>query len=180
MRLDQIRAESRDVAEKIDNLRAVESDDAAVIEQRDADLAGLMSRAEELEAAADKAAKVAEARQKLDAIVNRCSALDAPVTREVREIEKPRPVQYHGRLRHFNDAEAAYRCGQFISGYVLGNSSAREWCEIAQMTSDQRRPVTPRRFSRSSSRCSRREPSTSAGEALSLTSGFCCASRAGH
>ena len=129
MRLDQIRAESRDVAEKIDNLRAVESDDAAVIEQRDADLAGLMQRAEELEAAADKAARVVEARQKLDAIVNRCSALDAPVTREVREIEKPRPVQYHGRLRNFSDAETAYRCGQFIAGYVLGNSSARDWCE---------------------------------------------------
>ena len=129
MKLDQIRAESRDVAEQIDNLRAVESDDAAVIEQRDADLAGLMQRAEELEAAADKAARVVEARQKLDAIVNRCSALDAPVTREVREIEKPRPVQYHGRLRNFSDAETAYRCGQFIAGYVLGNSSARDWCE---------------------------------------------------
>ncbi|MGA0207694.1 MAG: hypothetical protein ACO3LT_07885, partial [Ilumatobacteraceae bacterium] len=77
MKLDQIKAESREVADKIDNLRAVESDDAAVIEQRDADLAGLMARAEELEAAAEKAASVAEARAKLDAIVNRCSALEA-------------------------------------------------------------------------------------------------------
>jgi hypothetical protein len=82
MKIEDIKRESREVADQIDNLRAVESEDAAVIEQRDADLAGLMARAEELEAAAEKAAKVAEARQKLDAIVNRCSALDAPVTRE--------------------------------------------------------------------------------------------------
>jgi HK97 family phage major capsid protein len=129
MNLAEIKKESREVADKIDNLRAVESDDAAVVEQRDADLGELMTRAEELEAAAEKAAKVAEARQKLDAIVNRCSALDAPVTREVREVAKPRAIQYGGRLRYFHDAEQAYRCGQFIAGYVLGDASAREWCE---------------------------------------------------
>jgi len=129
MNLAEIKKQSRDVADKIDNLRAVQSDDAAVIEQRDADLGDLLARADELEAAAETAAKVAEARQKLDAIVNRCSALDAPVTREVREVAKPRAIQHHGRLRAFKDAEAAYRCGQFIAGYVLGNSSAREWCE---------------------------------------------------
>ena len=129
MNLAEIKKQSRDVADKIDNLRAVQSDDAAVIEQRDADLGDLLARADELEAAAETAAKVAEARQKLDAIVNRCSALDAPVTREVREVAKPRAIQYHGRLRNFEDAETAYRCGQFIAGYVLGNSSAREWCE---------------------------------------------------
>jgi HK97 family phage major capsid protein len=129
MKLDQIKAESREVADKIDNLRAVESDDAAVIEQRDADLAGLMARAEELEAAAEKAASVAEARAKLDAIVNRCSALEAPRAVEAREVAKPRAIQYGGRIRHFHDAEQAYRCGQFIAGYVLGDASAREWCE---------------------------------------------------
>jgi HK97 family phage major capsid protein len=129
MKLDQIKAESREVADKIDNLRAVESDDAAVIEQRDADLAGLMARAEELEAAAEKAASVAEARAKLDAIVNRCSALEAPRAVEVREVAKPRAIQYGGSIRHFHDAEQAYRCGQFIAGYVLGDASAREWCE---------------------------------------------------
>jgi HK97 family phage major capsid protein len=129
MKLDQIKAESREVADKIDNLRAVESDDAAVIEQRDADLAGLMARAEELEAAAEKAASVAEARAKLDAIVNRCSALEAPRAVEAREVAKPRAIQYGGRLRNFHDAEQAYRCGQFIAGYVLGDASAREWCE---------------------------------------------------
>ena len=129
MNLAEIKKESREVADKIDNLRAVESDDAAVIEQRDADLGELMARAEELEAAAEKAASVAEARQKLDAIVNRCSALDAPVTREVREVAKPRPIHYGGRLRSFKDEETAYRCGQFIAGYVLGDTLAREWCE---------------------------------------------------
>ena len=129
MNLAEIKKESREVADKIDNLRAVESEDAAVIEQRDADLGELMARAEELEAAAEKAASVAEARQKLDAIVNRCSALDAPVTREVREVAKPRPIHYGGRLRSFKDEETAYRCGQFIAGYVLGDTSAREWCE---------------------------------------------------
>lgn len=129
MSMEKIKAESRQIAEKIDNLRAVESDDAAVIEQRDADLGTLMQRAEELEVEAEAAAKVLEARAKLDAIVNRCSALDAPRQVEAREVEKPRAVQYGGRLRHFKDAEQAYRCGQFIAGYVLGDSSAREWCE---------------------------------------------------
>ncbi|NDH94857.1 MAG: hypothetical protein EBZ13_10080 [Planctomycetia bacterium] len=51
------------------------------------------------------------------------------MTREVREVAKPRAIQHHGRLRAFKDAEAAYRCGQFIAGYVLGDTSAREWCE---------------------------------------------------
>ena len=77
-KLDEIREESRQVADKIDALRAVESEDAAVIEQRDADLGELMKRAEELETSADAEAKVLETRAKLDAIVNRCSALDAP------------------------------------------------------------------------------------------------------
>lgn len=129
MNLAEIKRESREVADKIDNLRAVESDDTAVIEQRDADLGELLARAEGLEAAAEKAAKIAEARQKLDAIVNRCSALDAPVVREVREVAKPRAIQHRGRLRYFDDAEQAYRCGQWIAGYVLGDTSARDWCE---------------------------------------------------
>lgn len=129
MSMEKIKAESREIAEKIDNLRAVESDDAAVIEQRDADLGTLMQRAEELEVEAEAAAKVLEARAKLDAIVNRCSALDAPRQVEAREVEKPRAVQYAGRLRHFQNAEQAYRCGQFIAGYVLGDASARDWCE---------------------------------------------------
>ena len=52
MELENIKQESREVAEKLDNLRAVESDDAAVVEQRDADIGELMKRADELEAAA--------------------------------------------------------------------------------------------------------------------------------
>jgi HK97 family phage major capsid protein len=129
MDLNEIKKESLEVAEKLDQLRAVESDDAAVVEQRDADIEGLMARAVELDSAADKAASVAEARAKLDAIVNRCSALETPVQQEVREISKPAAVQYGGKLRAFNDAETAYRCGQFIAGYVLGDVSARDWCE---------------------------------------------------
>jgi HK97 family phage major capsid protein len=129
MELENIKQESREVAEKLDNLRAVESEDAAVVEQRDADIADLMTRADELEVFADKAASVAEARAKLDAIVNRCSALETPSQTETREISKPRAVHYGGRLRCFDDADTAYRCGQFIAGYVLGDVSARDWCE---------------------------------------------------
>jgi len=128
-KLDQIKKESRQVADEIDALRAVETDDAAVIEQRDADLDRLMKRAEELTADAEAATKVVEARQKLDAIVNRCTALDQPQTVDTREVAKPEPVRYGRRLRHFDSVEAAYRCGQFIAGYVIGNESAREWCE---------------------------------------------------
>lgn len=129
MDIENIKNESREIAEKLDNLRAVESDDAAVIEQRDADIGELMTRADELEVKADAAAKVAEARAKLDAIVNRCSALDAPVQQETREISKPAAVHYAGKLRAFEDKETAYRAGQFIAGYVLGDVSAREWCQ---------------------------------------------------
>lgn len=128
-KLDEIREESRAVADKIDALRAVESEDAAVIEQRDADLGELMQRAEQLETNADAEAKVLETRAKLDAIVNRCSALDAPKVVEKREVAAVKPVHHHKQLRAFKDAETAYRCGQFISGYVLGNDSSREWCE---------------------------------------------------
>lgn len=128
-RIDEIKAESRKVAEAIDNLRAVESDDTAVIAQRDADLAELMERAAGLEVEADAEAKVVEARRKLDAIVNRCSALEAPVKAEAREVAKPVAVSYGRKLRFFDNAEAAYRSGQFLAGYVLKNSAAREWCE---------------------------------------------------
>lgn len=128
-RIDEIKAESRKVADAIDNLRAVESDDAAVISQRDADLASLMERASSLEAEAEAEAKVIEARAKLDAIVNRCSALEAPVKAEAREFAKPVAVSYGRRLRCFRDAESAYRSGQFLAGYVLKDRSAREWCE---------------------------------------------------
>jgi HK97 family phage major capsid protein len=129
MDIENIKNESREIAEKLDGLRAVESDDAAVIEQRDADIVELMAQADQLEVRADNAAKVAEARAKLDSIVNRCTALEAPVQQETREISKPAAVQYAGQLRAFEDKETAYRAGQFIAGYVLGNVSAREWCE---------------------------------------------------
>ena len=83
MKIEDIKRESREIADQIDNLRAVESEDAAVIEQRDADLGELMARAEELEAAAEKAAKVAEARQKLEAA--RTSAKDGGLSQEAIE-----------------------------------------------------------------------------------------------
>ena len=38
-------------------------------------------------------------------------------------------MHYAGKLRAFEDKETAYRAGQFIAGYVLGDVSAREWCE---------------------------------------------------
>lgn len=127
--IDQIKEESRQVADKIDALRSVESDDAAVVEQRDADLAELMGKAEELTARAEEATKVIEARQKLDAIVNRCTALEAPQTVDQRQVEKPEAVHYGRKLRHFENVEQAYRCGQFIAGYVMNNEVARDWCE---------------------------------------------------
>ena len=91
-KLDEIREESRQVADKIDALRAVESEDAAVIEQRDADLGELMKRAEELETSADAEAKVLETRAKLDAIVNRCSVTDALKVVEKREVAEVKPA----------------------------------------------------------------------------------------
>ena len=128
-RLAALRAEAADVAERIETLGALESDNKADVDARNMELEGLTGRAKELAGKIEFEQKVVESAKSLRAVADRCTP--AP---EVREDAPARiePVSYRGRLKAFpNDEQGrrdAYAFGKWLQGYVHGDADAKRWC----------------------------------------------------
>lgn len=129
-RLAALRAEAADVAERIENLGALDTDNAADVSAREMELKGLVERAAKLNSDISFEEKVAESAKSLRAVADRCTP--AP---EVREEAPARiePVSYRGRLKAFpNDEQGrrdAYSFGKWLQGYVHGDADAKRWCQ---------------------------------------------------
>ncbi len=123
-RLSTLRAEAQDVAERIDSLTALETDNQADIAARDLELTGLTERAQKLAASIDFEVKVVESAKNLRSVADRCTP--AP---EVRD-EKPRiePIRDGRTLKAFRSHETAYRFGQWLRAKFAGDENARRWC----------------------------------------------------
>ncbi len=123
-RLSTLRAEANDVAERIDSLTALQTDNQADLESRDAELTGLTERAQKLAASIDFEVKVVESAKNLRSVAERCSP--AP---EVRAVEnRIEPVRDGRKLKAFRSHETAYRFGQWLRAKFAGDDNARRWC----------------------------------------------------
>jgi HK97 family phage major capsid protein len=123
-RLSTLRAEANDVAERIDSLTALQTDNQADLESRDAELTGLTERAQKLAASIDFELKVVESAKNLRSVAERCSP--AP---EVRSVEnRIEPVRDGRKLKAFRSHETAYRFGQWLRAKFAGDDNARRWC----------------------------------------------------
>lgn len=124
-RLSALRAEANEVAERIDSLTALDTDNAADIAARDLELTGLTDRAQKLAAGIDFEAKVAESAKNLRSVAERCSP--AP---EVRD-DKPRieAIRDGRTLKAFRSHEEAYRVGRWIQATFTGDADAKRWCQ---------------------------------------------------
>lgn len=128
-RLASLRAEAATTAERIENLGAMESDNAADVAAREMELKGLVERAAKLNNDIAFEEKVAESAKNLRAVADRCTP--APEARDAAP-ERIEPVSYRGRLKAFSNDEQgrrdAYSFGKWLQGYVHGDADAKRWC----------------------------------------------------
>jgi HK97 family phage major capsid protein len=126
--LKKLQDEAAEIANRIDAVRAVESENDADIAARDMELQGLVSRAEKVASRIDFEKKVADAGVNLRSVVDRCAPAPEAVAEERGET-RIEPVRYGRRLRAFTNAEDAYRVGQWLAGTFLGDANAKRWCQ---------------------------------------------------
>jgi HK97 family phage major capsid protein len=125
--LKKLQDEAVTLANRIDAVRAIESDDKDVIAQRDLDLEDMNKRAGEIASKIEFEKKVAESAKSLRAVVDRCAPA-AEVTEERSEKARIEAVPFSGRLRAFGKAEDAYKAGMWFKA-KSGDAQAKRWCE---------------------------------------------------
>lgn len=124
-RLSALRAEAVDVAERIESLSALETDNTADIAARDLELSGLTERANKLAGQIDFEAKVSESARNLKAVAERCSP--APEARDAEPV-RIEAVRDSRTLKAFRSHEDAYRVGQWLKATFAGDHDAKRWC----------------------------------------------------
>lgn len=125
-RLSALRAAATEVAERIDSLTSLDTDNAADLAARDLELAGLTERAKELTTKIDFEAKVAESAKNLRAVAERSSP--APEVREERSV-RVEAVRDGRTLKAFRSHEDAYRVGRWLQATFAGDADAKRWCQ---------------------------------------------------
>ncbi len=125
--LKKLQDEAAKLANRIDAVRAIESEDADKIAERDLELETLTADAAKLAKKIDFEKSVAESAKSLRAVVDRCAP--APEATEERS-EKVRieAVPFSGRLRAFENAKDAYSVGMWFKAKG-GDAEARRWCQ---------------------------------------------------
>jgi HK97 family phage major capsid protein len=124
-RLSALRAEANEVAERIDSLTALDTDNTADLAAREMELKGLTERAQKIAGSIDFESKVAEAGANLKAVSER--AAPAPEVRDVASV-RIEAVRDSRSLKAFRSHEDAYRVGQWLKGTFGGDADARRWC----------------------------------------------------
>ena len=129
-RLSALRAEAADVAERIETLSAMPTDNQADTDARNLELSGLTDKAKDLAGKISFEQKVADAAGELRAVADRCKPAPEVVKDEPVRIES---VSYRGRLKAFPNTEEgrrdAYSFGKWLAGYVHGDADAKRWCQ---------------------------------------------------
>jgi HK97 family phage major capsid protein len=124
--LKKLQDEAVTLANRIDAVRAVESEDADKIAERDLELEQLNKRADGLAKKIDFEKSVADSAKNLRSVVERCSP--APeATEERSEKARVEAVPFSGRLRAFAKVEDAYKAGMWFKAKG-GDAEAKRWC----------------------------------------------------
>ena len=128
-RLSALRAEAAEVAERIETLGALDTDNAADVATREMELKGLAERAQKLTNDIAFEEKVVESAKSLRAVADRCTP--APEVREA--APRIEPVSYRGKLKAFPNTDEgrrdAYAFGKWLQGYCHGDADAKRWCQ---------------------------------------------------
>jgi len=125
-RLASLRAEASDVAQRIESLAALDSDNQADIAARDLELTGLAERAGKLAGQIAFEDKVAESAKNLRAVADRCTP--APEVREEPKAVRIEAVRDGRSLKAFRSHEDAYRVGKWLQATYAGDAEAKRWC----------------------------------------------------
>lgn len=125
--LKKLQDEAVTLANRIDAVRAVESEDADKIAERDLQLEALNADAAKLAKRIDFEKSVAEASKNLRSVVERCSP--APEVRADQPKVRIDTVPFAGKLRAFKSEEDAYKAGMWIKGYLRHDAEAKRWCQ---------------------------------------------------
>lgn len=124
-RLSSLRAESTEVAARLEALAALDTaDNGPDTAARELELKGLTERAAKLTNEIDFEQKVADAAKNLRSVAERSSP--APEVREERT--RIEPVRDGRTLKAFRSHEDAYRAGQWIKATFTGDADAKRWC----------------------------------------------------
>jgi HK97 family phage major capsid protein len=126
-RLASLRAEASDVAQRIESLAALDSDNQADIAARDLELTGLAERAGKLAGQIAFEDKVAESAKNLRAVADRCTP--APEVREEPKAVRIEAVRDGRSLKAFRSHEDAYRVGKWLQATYAGDAEAKRWCQ---------------------------------------------------
>lgn len=121
--LKKLQDEAVALANRIDAVRAIESEDTTA---RDVELIDLNKRAEELAAKIDFEKKVTDSAKNLRSVVDRCTP--APEVRADEPKVRIESVPFHGKLRAFKSEEDAFKAGMWIKGHLRGDADAKRWC----------------------------------------------------
>lgn len=124
-RLSALRAEATEVAERIDSLTALDTDNAADLAAREMELKGLTERAQKVAGQIDFESKVAESAANLKAVAERC----APAAEVREERTRIEPVRDSRTLKAFRSHEDAYRVGKWLQATFAGDADAKRWCQ---------------------------------------------------
>ena len=124
--LKKLQDEAVALANRIDAVRAIESEDGDKIAERDLELETLNKRAGELSKKIAFEKDVVESAKNLRSVVDRCTP--APeATEERSEKARVEAVPFAGRLRAFENARDAYSVGMWFRA-KSGDAYARQWC----------------------------------------------------
>ena len=127
--LKKLQDEAAQLANRIDAVRAVESENQDTIAERDLELEQLTKRAGDLAKKIDFEKSVAESAKSLRAVVDRCTP--APEVRSEERKAVIRPMPYTGKLKAFRSHEEAYKAGMWLRASLLRDSEAKRWCDDA-------------------------------------------------
>ena len=123
--LKKLQDEAVTLANRIDAVRAIESEDADKIAERDLELESLNKRAGEVAKKIDFEKSVADSAKNLRSVVERCTP--APEVRADEPKTRIEAVPFAGKLRAFSSAEDAYKTGMWFKS-KSGDAEARRWC----------------------------------------------------
>jgi HK97 family phage major capsid protein len=123
--LKKLQDEAVALANRIDAVRAIESEDQDKIAERDLELETLTKRAGDIAKKIDFEKSVAESAKNLRSVVDRCAP--APEVRAEEPKVRIEAVPFAGKLRAFSNAEDAYKTGMWFKARS-GDAEARRWC----------------------------------------------------
>ena len=123
--LKKLQDEAATLANRIDAVRAIESENQDTIAERDLELEQLTKRAGDLAKKIDFEKSVVDSAKNLRSVVDRCAP--APEVRADEPKVRISAVPYAGKLRAFKSEEDAYKTGMWFKAKG-GDAEARRWC----------------------------------------------------